>query len=121
MWADCVEGNVSLASAGTLLVAWVFFKVTSVAPLERHTDTFPISHNGVRAIAAVPLRARNRLRHPKRNLTVVAGIRPPLSVLLLICAARFGSSGNALCLGVDGRYGREAETRSDLSRGRRGL
>ena len=27
MWADCVEGNASLASIGTLLVALVFFKV----------------------------------------------------------------------------------------------
>src|SRR5271170_1527350 len=32
IWADCVEGNASLASIGTLLVALVFFKVISVAP-----------------------------------------------------------------------------------------
>ena len=43
MWADCVEGNASLASIGTLLVALVFFKVISVAPPERQTDTFPVS------------------------------------------------------------------------------
>jgi hypothetical protein len=43
MWADCVEGNASLAIIGTLLVALVFFKVISVAPPERQTDTFPVS------------------------------------------------------------------------------
>ena len=31
IWADWVEGNASLASIGTLLVAWVFFKVSSVS------------------------------------------------------------------------------------------
>ena len=45
IWADCVEGNASLATIGTLLVAWVFFKVISVAPPERHTDTFPVSQS----------------------------------------------------------------------------
>jgi hypothetical protein len=40
-----MEGNASLASIGTLLVAWVFFKVISVTPLERHTDTFPVSQS----------------------------------------------------------------------------
>ena len=43
MWADCVEGNASLATIGTLLVAWVFFKVMFVPPPERQTDTFPVS------------------------------------------------------------------------------
>src|ERR1700729_3926508 len=43
MWADCVEGKASLASIGTLLVALVFFKVISVPPPERQTDTFPVS------------------------------------------------------------------------------
>jgi hypothetical protein len=38
-----VEGNTALASIGTLLVASVFFKVISVAPPERQTDTFPMS------------------------------------------------------------------------------
>jgi hypothetical protein len=45
MWADCVEGNASFASIGTLLVGWVFFKVISVAPPERQTDTFPVSQS----------------------------------------------------------------------------
>jgi hypothetical protein len=45
MRADCVEGNAILASIGTLLVAWVFFKVISMVPPERHTDTFPVSHS----------------------------------------------------------------------------
>ena len=42
--ADCVDGKASLAIIGTLLVALVFFKVISVAPPERQTDTFPVSH-----------------------------------------------------------------------------
>jgi hypothetical protein len=40
-----VEGNAILASIGTLLVALVFFRVISVAPPERHTDTFPVSQS----------------------------------------------------------------------------
>ena len=43
--ADCVEGNANLASIGTSLVALVFDKVISVAPPERHTDTFPVSQS----------------------------------------------------------------------------
>src|SRR5208282_5996353 len=41
----CVNRIGTLASIGTLLVALVFFKVISVAPPERHTDTFPVSQN----------------------------------------------------------------------------
>jgi hypothetical protein len=43
IWADCVEGNAILAIIGTLLVALVFFKVISVAPPKRQTDTFPVN------------------------------------------------------------------------------
>src|SRR5579871_4497227 len=45
MRADCVEGNASLAIIGTLLVARVFFKVISVAPPVRQTDTLPVSQS----------------------------------------------------------------------------
>ena len=51
MWADCLEGNAILASIGTLLVARVFFKVTSVAPPERQTDTFPDSQGAPALLA----------------------------------------------------------------------
>jgi hypothetical protein len=45
MRADCVEGSAILAIIGTFFVAFVFFKVISVTPPERQTDTFPVSQS----------------------------------------------------------------------------
>jgi hypothetical protein len=51
IWADCVEGNASLATIGTLFVILVFFNVITVAPPERQTDTFPVSQGAPASLA----------------------------------------------------------------------